>query len=122
MSLSADALKKLHTKKNLWISTIRPDGRPHLTPVWFVYLGEKFYISIDPRSVKSRNLARNPQVSVALENGSHPVICEGIASIPPPPAPPEVLAAFFEKFEWDLTTETQYFQLVEITPRKWLAW
>jgi hypothetical protein len=114
--------EKLAQAANIWFASVRLDGRPHLTPVWFVYDGRHLYVSIDPNSVKRRNLASNPHVSLALEDGSHPLICEGQAALIPPPYPLEIAGLFQKKYDWDIRTEGQYSQLVEITPRKWLAW
>jgi F420H(2)-dependent biliverdin reductase len=107
---------------NIWFSSVRPDGRPHMVPVWFVYHEERIYIGIDPASVKSRNIRDNPGVVLALEDGSHPLICEGAARIVNPPLPELLLAAFMKKYEWDLTSEAQFHQVVEVTPKKWLSW
>ena len=61
--------QRLQSEGNIWVTTVRPDGRPHLTPVWFVWHAGKAYICISPDSVKARNLSRNPRVALALENG-----------------------------------------------------
>ena len=119
--LSQEALQKLESARNVWFSSVRPDGRPHLTPVWFVWHAEKFYVGIDPHSVKSRNIRHNPRVALALEDGTNPVICEGIARLVELPLSEPLLRAFFEKYEWDLLKEEQYNQVVEITPQKWLG-
>jgi hypothetical protein len=116
------AAKRLETEANIWVATARPDGRPHLTPVWFAWCAGKLYACVQSGSVKARNLRQNPQVSLALENGSNPVICEGTAALLAPPWPEEVAAIFAAKYEWNIHTDTEYDQLLEITPVKWLAW
>ena len=120
--LSDEAMEKLETAQNIWIASVRPDGRPHLTPVWFAWAGGKLYVSIDPDSVKSKNIAHTPRVALALEDGLHPVICEGTAASLDSPLPEEVLAVFLQKYEWEITQEKQYHHVVEITPQKWLVW
>lgn len=118
----ANAATRLEAARNIWVASVRPDGRPHLTPVWFVWLGKKLYICIEPEGVKGRNIRGNPHVVLALEDGSTPVICEGIAASVPAPWPQEVVALFVQKYDWNITTETKYTQLVEVTPTKWLIW
>jgi PPOX class probable F420-dependent enzyme len=120
--LSNEAQERLDAAQNIWIASVRPDGRPHLTPVWFAWAGGKLYVSIDPDSVKSKNIAHDPRVALSLEDGLHPVICEGTAAPLEPPWPEEVLAVFLRKYAWDITQENQYHQVVEVTPKKWLAW
>lgn len=113
---------RLLTEKNIWLATVRPDGRPHLIPIWFVWLNEKFYICTESKSVKIKNIQANPRVSVALENGTQPAIAEGTARILQQPYPVGLLAAFKDKYEWDVTTDASYNVMVEITPAKWLKW
>lgn len=121
-SIDKNAEKKLESAQNIWIGTVRPDGRPHLAPVWFVWCQEKIFVCIDPGSVKARNIEGNSQVVLALENGSSPVICEGTASKAVKPFPDEVVRLFQLKYDWDIRQDTQYQTLVEVTPKKWLVW
>jgi PPOX class probable F420-dependent enzyme len=118
----AKGRKRLKKEKNIWLATVRPNGRPHLTPVWFAWYGEKLYICIEPESIKGRNLLENPHISLSLEDGSDALICEGTATSAPRPWAEEIVAIFQEKYDWDITAESRYTQLVEITPEKWLAW
>jgi F420H(2)-dependent biliverdin reductase len=120
--LTEEMIARLENQQNIWFCSVRPDGRPHLAPVWFVWHAGKLYIGTDPKSVKSRNLRSNLQVTLALEDGAHPVICEGTAQPAAMPLPDDLLAAFFKKYEWDLNKEAQYNLVVEVTPVKWLSW
>jgi hypothetical protein len=116
------ARQKLDIEKNVWIATARPDGRPHLVPVWFAWYAGKLYLCIERSSVKGRNLAANPQLSLALEDGSHPLIVEGRAEALQPPWPDGVVAIFKHKYDWDIVHDGQYDQLLEVTPERWLSW
>jgi PPOX class probable F420-dependent enzyme len=71
--------EQMAAARNYWIGTVRPDGRPHATPVWGVWVDETFYFGMGPRSVKARNLAANPALAVHLESGDDVVILEGVA-------------------------------------------
>ena len=104
------------TEQNVWVATVRPDGRPHLVPVWFVVAGDKWYICTAPASVKARNLQRNAYVALALEDGSNPYIVEGEAR---PVAPGnEVVRLFKEKYAWDIAVESFYTQTFEVVVSK----
>jgi hypothetical protein len=116
------AQSRLESEANIWLATVRPDGRPHLTPVWFAWHNGKVYACIEAGSVKARNISQNPRVSLALENGSQPVIGEGVAVLLSPPWPEAVAAIFKAKYDWDITADGQYDTLVEVTPAKWLSW
>ncbi len=114
--------QRLHEEKNIWLATMRTDGKPHLVPIWFVYINNSIFICIEPESVKGRNLRENARVSMALENGSHPVICEGKAIFIQDRIPLHINKLFKQKYDWDIISETQYTQLIEIIPNKWLTW
>ncbi|MFH8792956.1 pyridoxamine 5'-phosphate oxidase family protein [Streptomyces sp. NPDC017941] len=45
-----------------WISTVRPDGRPHVTPLSALWQGDALYFSTGPAERKARNLLANPEV------------------------------------------------------------
>lgn len=69
--------QRMAASRNYWISTTRPDGRPHVTPVWGLWLEGAFYFSAGRQSRKARNLAANPAIAVHLESGDDVVIIEG---------------------------------------------
>ena len=114
--------QRLETEANIWFATVRADGRPHLVPVWFAWRDGKVDACIEASSVKARNMGQNSRVSLALENGSKPLICEGAAAVAPPPWPEPVIDIFKAKYDWDITTDGQYDTLVAVTPAKWLSW
>ncbi|MBM2812233.1 MAG: pyridoxamine 5'-phosphate oxidase-related FMN-binding protein [Chloroflexi bacterium] len=92
----ADASDRLTTARNYWVSTTRPDGRPHAAPVWGLWLGDTFYFSTDPSSRKGRNIAANPNAVVHLESGDDVVILEGILQHV---ADPELLTRFVDAYD-----------------------
>ncbi|HUF37788.1 MAG TPA: pyridoxamine 5'-phosphate oxidase family protein [Anaerolineales bacterium] len=113
---------RLKQARNLWIATVRPDGRPHLTPVWFVIEGEHLLICISTGSVKAGNLQANDRVACALEDGNSPVIFEGRGRTIEQPWPETALAAFKDKYDWELAADLDYGLLIELEPEKWLTW
>jgi len=119
---SASALKRLHEEPNIWLATTRPDGRPHLIPLWFVWRRGRLYLCVESRSIKARNIGVEPRVSLALQDGSKPVICEGLARALTEPWPPEVTRAFHKKYDWGIDPKDEYDQLIEVKPTRWLGW
>ena len=107
---------RLESAQNVWIATVRPGGRPHLVPVWFVVDAGRWYVCTAPDSVKARNLQANPHVALALEDGSDPYVVEGEAG--PVEPTPGVVRKFKEKYDWDITTDTQYTQVFEVRVKK----
>jgi len=57
----AEAHKRLEDAEIFWISTVRPDGRPHVTPLISVCLDDTLYFCTGPTERKAKNLALNPQ-------------------------------------------------------------
>lgn len=113
-------LERLQSEQNIWLATARPDGRPHLVPIWFVWVDEVFYICTENQSIKARNLRANPRASVSLESGVQPIVAECLARFIEQPYPAVVVSAFFAKFEWDITTDQQYNILIALNPQRWV--
>lgn len=104
------------------MATVRTNGRPHLVPVWFVWFEEQFYVGMEPSSVKARNLANNPNMSLSLEDGVRVVICEGTAVPLQQPYPPTLITLFQEKYGWDMINDPKHNHFIRMTPKKWLTW
>jgi len=77
-SWATDRVLKART---FWLATTRPDGRPHVMPVWGVWLDDAFYFSTGNQSRKGRNLVENPRCSICCELGEDQVILEGVAQL-----------------------------------------
>ena len=61
-------------------------------------------------------------MALSLEDGMHPVICEGTARSIAKPGPDEVQAIYKAKYAWNYAADGDYGMLVEITVGKWLGW
>ena len=57
-----DTRQALEAAELFWITTVRRDGRPHVTPLVAVWLDETIYFCTGPSEQKARNLAHNPRV------------------------------------------------------------
>ena len=117
MTLDPQVERRLQTEQNLWLATVRPNGAPHLVPIWFVWVIGKIYLCTGANSVKVRNLLQNPQVSIALEDGAQPIVIEGLAH-PVDKTDRAVLSEFQRKYDWDITSDDTYTQVIEIEPVK----
>lgn len=49
------------------IATVRPDGRPHVVPIWFWWDGTSIYMETPPTFVKARNLKQNPNCAISID-------------------------------------------------------
>ncbi|WP_371622497.1 pyridoxamine 5'-phosphate oxidase family protein [Streptomyces sp. NBC_01116] len=53
------ALRELRRARLFWLSTVRPDGRPHVTPLLAVWTGGALYFATGDQERKARNLRVN---------------------------------------------------------------
>src|ERR1700691_2195716 len=60
-----------------WISTTRPDGRPHTMPIWAIWFGDALHFSTARSSTKARNFATNSYCAISVQDGEASVILEG---------------------------------------------
>ena len=56
-----EALARLENAEIFWLSTVRPDGRPHVTPLIAVWLAEALWFCTGAYERKAKNLAHNPR-------------------------------------------------------------
>jgi PPOX class probable F420-dependent enzyme len=75
------AEERLAKSHDYWVATVRPDGRPHLMPVWAVWVDGALWFSSSLGSSKARNIAADPRCSIATDNAWEPVVIEGVASV-----------------------------------------
>ena len=57
-----EARDRLRDAEVFWVSTVRPDGRPHVTPLIAVWLDDALYFCTGPTERKARNLKENYHV------------------------------------------------------------
>ena len=62
-----------------WLTTINPDGSPHVMPLGVVQLNGTWYFSSGPATRKSRNLARDPRCVVSVATHPFDLVIEGAA-------------------------------------------
>ena len=60
----AEARQRLEEAEVYWLSTVRPDGRPHVTPLIAVWLDGALVFCTGADERKGRNLARNKHVVI----------------------------------------------------------
>ena len=66
------------------LATARADGRTHVAPVWFVLDGEDLVFTTQQRTVKGRNIRREPRIMICVDDERPPfafVTIEGTALV-----------------------------------------
>ena len=133
-SLSAARIVRfLEREPVVWLSTVRPDGGPHLVPIWFWWDGEALLVFSKPHAQKVRNLRERPSVMLALgdaEDDFDVGIVEGHAELLDASAREMGVAGHVAKYGAriagiGLTADefaATYSQAIRIRPVRFLPW
>jgi nitroimidazol reductase NimA-like FMN-containing flavoprotein (pyridoxamine 5'-phosphate oxidase superfamily) len=72
----------LRAPRSIWLSSTRPDGRPHAVPLWCWWDGDdrSLYFVTGRATQKARNLASQPWVVLTSGDGDDAIILEGPAA------------------------------------------
>jgi nitroimidazol reductase NimA-like FMN-containing flavoprotein (pyridoxamine 5'-phosphate oxidase superfamily) len=94
---------KMHKCRTFWLATIHArNGRPHVMPVWGVWLDDAFFFSTGRKSRKGQNLAANPACTIANDDGKEAVIVEGLATeVEDAAALRRIASAYKKKYKMD---------------------
>ncbi len=120
------------------LATLREDGWPHVTPIWYVWEDGRFNLSLGNSRKHLANIRRDPHVTMCVDvdprvddptRTPRSVVCFGFAElVEDEPTVRAVtdkmelryLGAIPPEFE-----EAMWFEgrtVVVITPQRWLAW
>lgn len=104
----SDVEAVLDTAEIFWLSTVRRDGRPHVTPIPAIWYANRLHIATGVHEQKAKNLAAEPRCILTtgtnqLNNGLD-VVLEGTASRVVDSATLDNLARLWKsKLGWDFT-------------------
>jgi hypothetical protein len=77
-----DRLENPQQAQTYWLSTVRPDGRPHVMPLIGLWVDDAFYFISGKNTRKARNLAQNPHCVISCGSRVLPsldIVIEGEA-------------------------------------------
>jgi PPOX class probable F420-dependent enzyme len=60
----------LAERRNVVVGGVRKDGRPHLSPNWFVWDGQRFYVSTTRARVKYAIFRRDPRTQLLVDDST----------------------------------------------------
>jgi PPOX class probable F420-dependent enzyme len=133
-SLAATRIVRfLEQEPVVWLSTVRPDGNPHLVPIWFWWDGEAILVFSKPDAQKVRNLRAYPSVMLALgdaEDDFDVGLLEGCAELLDQPTAEILPARHLAKYTTQLAAigltpeayAATYSQAIRIVPSGFLRW
>ena len=133
-SLAAARVRRFLEKEPVvWLSTVRPDGAPHIVPIWFWWDGEAVLVFSKPEAQKVRNMRAHPAVMLGVgdpEDDFDIGLLEGRAELLDRPTADVMPPTHLEKYAARMTeiglsaeeyAET-YSQVIRITPDHYLGW
>src|SRR3954452_24038635 len=93
-----------------WLTTVRPDGRPHVTPLIAVWLEGALFFCTGPEEQKARNLARSPFCTLttgcnAIGEGLDIVVEGEAANVRDHPKLERIAGAYVAKYGSDWRVE-----------------
>jgi PPOX class probable F420-dependent enzyme len=68
IDISEAVAQRLDDDLVAWLTTVRSDGTPQASLVWFLWDGGEFLIYSEPEKAKLRNISINPVVSLNLNS------------------------------------------------------
>ena len=124
----------LKSQKVLRLATIGKNKTPHITPVWYRYVGKKFYIGTNSKTQKAKNVKKNNRVSFCVDVGINApnifgVMGQGEADLildksKVKTIEKKILLQYFKTLEnksaKELLEDTDC--IIEITPEKFSIW
>jgi hypothetical protein len=92
-----------------FLTTTRPDGRPHAANVGAIWIDGDMYFTSGPGTQKSKNLAANPAAAFAIKAEGLDLVLNGEASRVTDPAMLETAAAKYRNIGWPVEVEGDAF-------------
>lgn len=118
-----------------WLTTVRADGQPQSSYIWFHFDGDDLLVLTEPTAAKVRNLAVHPLVSFHLDgdgsSGGAVLTIDGRAKVlsgdPDPDRIQAYLAKYSELIRTGLNTtpeqlRRQFSAAIAITPTRVRSW
>jgi Pyridoxamine 5'-phosphate oxidase len=106
-----------------WVTTMRPDGRPHTVPVDGLWLDDVWYYGGSEQTVHYRNVLANSHAVMHLPDPARAVVVEG--DVRPAEPPPELTRRLAEasKAKYGYGPEAHAYQgVLGLYPRRARAW
>jgi PPOX class probable F420-dependent enzyme len=72
MKLCSDTRRLLDAPNFGHLATLMEDGSPKVEPVWVAREGDRILVASDRRTIKSRNIDRDPRVALSVTSQENP--------------------------------------------------
>lgn len=97
------AVDCLANAESFWLATTRPDGRPHLVPLFVIWADGRLYFAASPASQKARNLSSKSNAVITTSGNAIDLVVEGEAIRAKDDASLDAAAAAYaSKYGWQV--------------------
>ena len=137
LQLTERQRERLRAEHVIWLTTVKPNGTPVPTPVWFLWSSDEFLIFSEPGTAKLANISQNASVALnfnsTADGGDVAVFTAQASTDPGGPTGPE-WDAYVAKYETaihqlemtpEMTPETfraAYSTLIRVEPSRIRGW
>jgi PPOX class probable F420-dependent enzyme len=93
---------RLDQETVIWMTTVRSDGQPQTSVVWFLLEGDEILVYSKAGTIRNRNVVDNPKVSLNLDGNSRGgavVTMEGTARVDPDTPAGNDHPVYLEKYQ-----------------------
>ncbi len=98
--------KRMQAERVVWLTTVKEDGTPQPTPVWFILDGETVLIYTLKNSRKLRNIAKNHKAALNFNSdvyGDNVLVMTGDILVDTQTPPADQNDAYLKKYREDIT-------------------
>ena len=133
IELNDRVTERLQHEQIIWLTTVRTDGMPTPTPVWFHWDGAQVLIFSQPNALKVRNIQANPNVALHFHTdaeGGDVAILLGTAQVDAQAVAPQQLTAYLAKYAEGIkmikmtpeSLQQTYSTVIRVTPTHLRSW
>jgi hypothetical protein len=109
--------------RTYWLTTTRPDGRPHAVPVWGVWRDGGLCFSTGAETATARNVAANPAALAHPGNGDQVAIIEGtVEGVTDRAALVEFAETYERKYDWPVDPDAPPGPVYRLAAARVLSW
>ena len=99
----AEAREQLEQAGKYWLATVKPNGQPHVMPVFGIWSEDALYFTSAAAARKARNLARNSHCVITANGKNLDLVIEGeVAKVRDEARLQHVAERYASKYGWHL--------------------
>lgn len=123
LKLSREQQEFLAAKRFSVLATLYPDGRPHLTVMWYLLGGDRVRMTTTADRVKCENIKRDNRVSLCVEDGYDHVVLEGFCQVDgDPETARETMRLLVERYVPDQSEHEKWMERLTLQGRRVTLW